>query len=407
MTPSSTLARSLANDLSPTPSAPVPVPALHPLAHRHPWAFGDPRANNFDFIRLVLATLVILSHSYPLGMGTEYEHAHEPFYILTRGQMSFGHVAVDWFFVISGFLILQSWDRSSSIKSYFEKRIKRIYPGFIVVMGLCAWVLMPLIAEHGARVFSLKFLIHFLGQTVRLRPFDAQGTFAELPFPNVVNGSMWTIQYEFWCYIGVAALGLLSLYRWRWAILALYVLSLVVKVPVEVLKLEYGARWFAILFGGLAPWARLAPVFLAGMVFYLYRDRIPLSEKFAALCLVMLVIGARVDHGMMILWPTFGAYLVMFLAYWPRLRLHHVAKHGDFSYGVYLYAFPIQQLVVKFLGPTVNPWIVFGLATPMTFVAGFFSWHLVEKHFLKRGNHGSGSGKSKKPAQEVAAPVPA
>src|SRR5476651_1337833 len=97
--------------------------------------------NNFDFLRLALAVLVIFSHSFPLGVGSE---THELLRVLTHGQMTLGAFAVDLFFVMSGFLIAGSAERSRSVGSFLKKRVTRIYPAFIVSAALMALVVLPL-----------------------------------------------------------------------------------------------------------------------------------------------------------------------------------------------------------------------------------------------------------------------
>src|SRR5271154_4636955 len=99
------------------------------------------RRNNLDFVRLFLAILVIFSHSYPLGLGTE---KNEPFMLATNGQITGGSIAVDCFFILSGFLIAHSFIYSNSLLDYFRKRVFRIYPAFIVAMLFGALLIAPI-----------------------------------------------------------------------------------------------------------------------------------------------------------------------------------------------------------------------------------------------------------------------
>ena len=172
----------------------------------------DRRENNFDFMRLSLAVLVIYSHGYALGLGSE---ANEPFVRWTGGQVSGGAIAVDAFFVMSGFLIAASAERSRGVLRFLKKRFARIYPAFVVAALITAILIVPI--SGGRFVFSgwIGRAADFAWATFRLVEFSYVGVFAGNPYPNVINGSTWSIAYEFWCYIGVAVLMSSGLLRRR------------------------------------------------------------------------------------------------------------------------------------------------------------------------------------------------
>src|SRR5580658_9984831 len=148
------------------------------------------KENNFDFLRLALAVLVIFSHSFPLGADSE---VHEPLRVLTHGQMTFGAFAVDLFFVMSGFLIAGSAERSRGFGSFLKKRVARIYPAFVVSAVLVALVVLPLAGGVFAEVSWPARLVDFVVQTLRLQEFHVQGAFARNPYPGVLDGSVWSI----------------------------------------------------------------------------------------------------------------------------------------------------------------------------------------------------------------------
>jgi peptidoglycan/LPS O-acetylase OafA/YrhL len=343
----------------------------------------DQRDNNFDFIRLALSLLVIFSHSFPLSTGPQ---SGEPFMFMTRQQVTGGTAAVDFFFIISGFLITASYERSRSIGSYVMKRVRRIYPGFLVAMLFGLFVVLPVSGGYleGTSLFSK--VGGFVIQMLRLQEFSYAHAFSSNIYPNVINGSVWTIQYEFWCYLGVVLLGLSGVLRSAKMLVGLFCFS----VLMGFLFFFYGwapkIKFLDMLFGYAPYWARLLPMYLAGVVAYRVRHHLLLKRSWIVTACVLLVAGAVIPHGWLIFFPAAGAYLVLALAFHPAVRLHTWSRFGDFSYGTYLYAFPVQQLLMRRIGHPVSPMLLFVLAAPLSVGCAVLSWHGVEKWFLGRGH---------------------
>ena len=164
---------------------------------------GTLRSGNFDFLRLSLAVLVIYSHSFAL-LGQA-----EPPSTLTRGQIDWGKLAVDMFFVISGLLITHSWMNSCNTLRYLRKRALRILPAFAVAVLFCALIVIPIASTP--RRAPIRWLELMTG-ILRLRGYEDAAAFANNPRPGATNGALWSIQFEAWCYIGTAILGLLGLW---------------------------------------------------------------------------------------------------------------------------------------------------------------------------------------------------
>lgn len=339
----------------------------------------DRRTNNFDFLRLALAVLVIFSHSYPLGLGSERD---EPMMRWTHGQITGGGVAVDLFFVMSGFLISASASRSRGVLEFMRKRVARIYPAFVVAAVLTAAVVVRVAGGHWTGVGN------FLAQTLRLREFGYAGAFAGNAYPGAINGSVWSVQYEFWCYVGVAGLLAAGLLRRRGVVLGMFGAALLVSVGFAVRGWVFGGKWAGVVLGSPQLWARLLPLYLAGVVFYLFRERILLSGWVAAGAAGAMVGASWMPYGWVALFPVAGTYLVFYLAFAPWLRIWGFGRFGDFSYGTYLYAFPVMQMVVHGLGGVVRPWVLFGLAAPVTVLLAVASWYGVERRFLGRRQRG-------------------
>ena len=173
-----------------------------------------------------MAVLVIFSHSYAIihGKGT----FAEPLERWTNGVDTFGGMAVNVFFILSGFLIAMSWERSSSTYDYLKRRVFRIYPGFAVAMLFCALVICPLFTltppdagQHNLGV-SWRLMKNYIFSTITLHEHWVPGVFLHNPLSNYLNSSVWTIRFEFGCYLLVMALGLLRVLRNRWAVLAFF-----------------------------------------------------------------------------------------------------------------------------------------------------------------------------------------
>jgi peptidoglycan/LPS O-acetylase OafA/YrhL len=347
------------------------------------------RGNHFSLLRVGVAALVVLSHSFDLIDGNS---DRQPVYRLF-GTVTFGELAVDGFFIVSGFLITRSF-LGSGYAAYLGKRVLRIYPGFLV-----AFVVSIVIAQ--------EFSGHSLwlpGREVAHNALNAiflLGADLENPFPGqfypAANGSMWTISYEFHCYLAVMALGAVGLLRRRWLVFLLGVglLAALAAVPAQDWPAVREQTEASIGFAGRfwqrvrdfvveAPFedVRLFAMFLAGACFYLFRDAVVYRGWMAGLALAgltgCLFFGRLAEPGFAVL----GGYLIFWAAFFPRpLWISGFLTRVDLSYGIYLYAFPIQKAVIS-LAPRVQPYELFVVALALSAAAAWVSWTLVEKPCL-------------------------
>jgi len=328
-----------------------------------------------DFTRLALAILVVFSHSFALLAGSD---STEPLYLWTRGQLTWGGLAVDMFLILSGYLITASWIRSPTAGVFFRNRILRIYPGFAVAIALGVLVVAPLSSNGSIQTNPAQWL----WGTLNLRGYEPDGVFPDVPFRGSLNGSVWSISYEFWCYIGTAIFGISGWLTRRRVVLCLFVASIAISIVFVQFELRLGGGVLGAMFGDPWLWARLLPYYVAGWLFYLSRDHLPLSWPYAAVAVGSLVVGAAcAPWGVSLTFPVALAYLLVFATRRRELWFPPVTRYGDLSYGVYLYAFPIQQLLVQY-HVARSPLTLFATATPLTLMAAMFSWHLVEKRCL-------------------------
>jgi peptidoglycan/LPS O-acetylase OafA/YrhL len=330
-----------------------------------------PERNNFDAIRLAMALLVVWSHSFALHLGSERT---EWISLVLSGCYNAGNLGVMAFFVISGFLITQSWERSKSARSYFEKRVRRIYPGYMVATSICAFIIAPLFGG------PFPSWLKTIGLNLLLRN-EVSAAFASNPAPNAVNGSLWSIPFEFWCYIGVAIAGTMLIKRRR--LLVILCITLMVGKIAQDVTGRFPSGLIGTVIGWPYLWTKIAPSFLLGMIVYAYRAGLPRSWVVFTI-LWFAAIGAcwTNRHIADLLIAPSLAYSVFMVGFSHRLRAHDAAKYGDFSYGTYLYAFPIQQMLQATTHLTLAEFIVTSMA--LSLLAGVLSWILVEKRFMVR-----------------------
>lgn len=349
--------------------------------------------NNFDLIRLLLAISVLYCHSYYLQYDIPAANNLEPLAVFTRCQTTLGTVAVDYFFIISGFLIVNSFLHCKSLKDYFKKRVLRIYPGFWVAFLLSVFLFALLgNIEHHKTITNWK--TYFQGLHVKsliadfllLKQPTYTTCFSTLQLKNVVNGSMWTIQFELICYLLLPVLGIAGALKRKWISLFLFLLFYTImelQLYKGIFLLHPHPRF------GIPEWLdvnyipKFFAYFFCGLCVYLYRHLIPRNNVLMLLSLATLVLSSTVFPVFHIIFPFAGAYLLFYIAYSKKIKCYHFAKKGDLSYGVYLYAFPVQQLVLYFFSPGITLYSFIFISLSITlFIAYFWSWKCIEKPFI-------------------------
>lgn len=367
------------------------IQIIHGVRHDHttvkaqPWRGSEARWNNLDFLRFLFAVLVIFSHSYILLQG---DNGREPVVILTRGQITGGYLAVAFFFILSGFLITQSWMNSHGVTGFIRKRVLRIFPGFVGAALFTILIIAPLGSPNPQNMLEGFSPIRFGINTLFLYLPATADVFVNNPVPYALNGSVWTIKYEFWCYLLVAGLGVSSILKHRRLMIGVFagwwlLNALQLGGVVDLTALPSGGK-LGLIFGDWGHYPSFITLFLSGAVFYLYRERIPYSRNLFLVCLGVLAILSAISFGLNLALPIFGAYAIFYVGFHPAIKMQTFAERGDLSYGVYLYAYPIQQLIVHYTRSHMNPVLLFLSAFALTFVLALASWHFIEKPFLKR-----------------------
>ena len=343
----------------------------------------NPRDNAFGFLRLFFASLVIVSHAPELIDG---DFSREPM-VMLFGTVSLGDLAVDGFFIISGYLIVASFLKTGEIIPYLWRRIGRIYPGFIVATLFSLFVVAPLAGT------TLATQAEWSGMSI-LRILLLQqpylpDVFATNPI-TVLNGPMWTIAYEFRCYLLVILLAICGVFR-KPSLVALLAVTFVVAsqvLPAGFFEaVDTAIPHSPEIFGHLQPTLRLTGMFLAGSVFFLRPALIPRKARHIQMAVAGLVaclcFAPIAEPGIAI----FGSLLIFAVAFASRGgTINRINARTDISYGVYLYAWPIGQLLVLYapqLGVFAAGFATFLLAA----AAGWASWHLIERRALQASRH--------------------
>ncbi len=331
------------------------------------------RLNNFDFVRLTAALCVVVSHQFALGgLG-------EPSLLELH---SLGGVGVLMFFSISGYLVAQSWSADPHVLRFAARRLLRIWPGLAAVVLLATFVWGPLLSplplhEYLRQPQVIEYLHNLMFDMRDALPVNLVGN--ELPF--AVNAPLWTIPLELKCYVALALLGMAGLLRWKWLVLALATILAVRYGIVEprgaVLARDMG--WSEqdrlLLEFGL--------FFAAGVVLqYFFNGS---AGRRAAIVLVSVAAGlVAIRLGR----PLFGLLLILpctvvGIGTGSTPVLRRFGRFGDFSYGLYIFAFPIQQAFMWLNKARLSWGLLFLLTSLACFAMAFGSWHLVEKRALR------------------------
>ena len=330
--------------------------------------------NNFDLLRLLFAGTVLLVHSYELS-------GFQQLGIITSVLSS--AVAVKAFFVVSGFLIFMSFERSATITSYAIKRIRRIYPAYFMVVMLCSISLIVVSSKSIGEYFSFAWVKYIFANLAFLN-------FLQPTLPGVfdtnklaaVNGALWTLKIEAMFYLTVPLFVFLFRKFTHLPILTLVYCSSVAYAGFLAVVAERTGSGVYVELGRQLP-GQLS-YFISGAFLYYF---LPLFERRVGYFLVAAVLTLAVNmiFPLPILEPFALATVVVFFGLF--LYVGNVGKYGDFSYGVYILHFPVIQLLLYSGWFRESPWYFLLAAILITTGGAVAMWYLVEKRFLFRKSH--------------------
>jgi peptidoglycan/LPS O-acetylase OafA/YrhL len=341
----------------------------------------DNKNNAFDFVRLVLAIFVVLTHSRYLFGAQDILHWEAKYF----DNLHTGTVALWGFFAVSGFLVTSSYLRSDGIVDFFLKRCKRIFPGFWMSILVCGFLFLPLwyfIKEKSIMNFWTtngldwwKFMTSNLDSEIKI---NSVGKVAI----DTINGPWWTIHHELRAYLGLGVFGLLGLLNKnkKWSMLVFAIFLNIVRI---MYSFDTGfAKFYSAWFGDERVLLFFA-VFMWGVVINLYKDVFVLRWSTVIASFGVLMLGTYFDFLPVVL-PFCFTYFVIGLSY--GLPIRNISSHiGDLSFGIYLYHWPIR-LTLQMLGyqQSLSFWPFVILNFVLTIPFALLSWNFVEKRYLIR-----------------------
>jgi peptidoglycan/LPS O-acetylase OafA/YrhL len=336
----------------------------------------DFRNNSIGFMRFFLAATVIWSHAYYLGGFN-----HEPIAQLSHGTTNAGFMAVGGFFVLSGFLITRSYESVENVGRFLWHRFLRIFPAFWICLFGTAFIFAPLVfsyergslAGFAADASPWSYIANNVFLAIRQNSID--GLLAHLPSPAGVNDSLWTLQYEFFCYLAIAGFGVAGMLKRK--------PELIVACALFIYFFNAIAAWRFGSSGATDNFFSLYFFFALGSCAYLFRDRLPMRGWIAAVAALILVTSLLTPYYAFI-GPVCLSYLALFAA--MKLPFRNFDRRMDLSYGIYIYAYPVQQLLALYglyrLG--FAPYLACTLAITVALAA--CSWFAIEKPSLSLKN---------------------
>lgn len=335
-------------------------------------ALSEAPRNNFTPMRVVAALTVLISHSWPL---LQFSNDNEPLYRWIH--VSMGALAVGMFFGISGFLVSASWERRPRAFDFLASRFLRIFPGLLMVLLITVFVLGPIVTTRTVRdYFSDPLTWTYVPRSLALfaRQDVLPGVFQGHVY-EVVNASLWSLAYEMCCYLSMLTLGIYGMLR-----------------PSRFAPMLIGLAVFSLVVVGIWPSmdhrvSRLfdvCPSFLAGMALWIWRRQIRLNGPWILLSGLGLALAMhfRVPANT-VLFAVWVAVASIWLAYVqpPAWLARILDAVPDGSYGIYIYAFPIQQTVIL-MKPDITVAQLTWLAIGPTLLFAFCSWTLIERPAL-------------------------
>ncbi len=337
--------------------------------------YSESRDNNLNLIRFLAAFAVVVNHSVSIVHG---ETIPEPLVVATG--YSLGNLAVNVFFVVSGFLIAQSFLRSRDIYEYLSARILRLLPALIVVAVLTAFVIGPIVTGVSLREYfgdmATWTYVPLIASLFAETTIPLKGVFDTLPSESILNIPLWTLRWEFLAYLGIAVLGVMGILSSK-KMFGLCFVSFVAMFIVITAFTDLRSSWDPIdhMF-------RLGFSFILGSAFFVYRSHIPVLFVPVVVIWALTYLFRDSVLYQLLLIAALG-YTTFWLAYVPGGIVRLYNKLPDVSYGVYIYGFILSQVIIQYL-PGLSSLELLLVSIPVIIPAAALSYYLVEAPYMKK-----------------------
>jgi len=334
--------------------------------------------NNFDGLRLIAACMVLVYHSYPLLYRDYY---HDWLFNLT-GCSSSGSICLDVFFIISGYLITQSFIRQPNCIQFFRSRILRIYPALIAALLIGVFIIGVIfttlsLSQYFSNYYTWRY---FGGLSLYKVQFFLPQVFAEAYHHNhAINGSIWSLSYEWTMYVMLFLMGTIGLLQPKKIFLALHLIVIATAIyfdthPQLTTQIYLGIRTSFI--------AHLYGLFMGGALLYIYRDKIKINNWIALITLLIWALSFHTNCCAVISNIALPI-LIVWIAFAPFKLLKLITATGDYSYGIYIFGFPVQQIIIHLFHGLLNIYLFQFLSLAISLGIAILSYHFIEKQALK------------------------
>lgn len=338
-------------------------------------AFSDVskgRDNNLNLLRFLAASMVVLSHSLALYSSNQYD------LLLQQFRLGYGDTGVDIFFVISGFLITKSWLRKNNLVDFCWARFLRIFPALwfstLAFVVVCAAFFTPL---PFLEFLSLDSTLSYLAHNVSMLPM----TGAQLDLPMAIDGwqgefniPLWTLPHELQMYALVVLLGITGLLRYRWLCVLVFLASLAIWIAADLGLMEANSSRYRLMFH-----------FFAGAATVQFSRHLSFSWLPATIAAVFALAAALslppsiAQYGLALATPV----IVFWFGYYPDFGMRAFNRIGDYSYGIYIFGYPIQTIYYVYYGDTLGVAGHTAISFLTILVFAIASWHILESRLLK------------------------